>query len=351
MFSRAQFTSRLRRFAAVAALGISALSISACSNIPAEDASGTTQGATTLQIVGYAVPAEANARIAQAWQQTDAGKDVTFQTSYGASGDQSRNVLNGQPADYVHFSVWSDVTRLVDGGLVAEDWADGPNQGIVSQSVVVLAVRKGNPLGITGWDDLTKPGVEIVTPNPASSGAARWNILAAWAHIAANGGTDEEATEYLRKVFENTVALPGSGRDATTAFTGGTGNVFITYENEAILARQSGQDFDYIVPDDTLLIQNPGAVLKDSGAKAQEWLDFVLSPTGQEIFGEAGFRPLDGSVPAEVVGANDPANPYPEPQRLFTVADDFGSWDELSTKFFDTDDGLITKLLAQTGKS
>lgn len=343
-------TPRRRHLAAAAALA-TIFGLAACSNIPVDAAAGVAGDATVLQVVGFAVPAEANARIAEAWRQTPEGAGVEFETSYGASGDQSRNVLNGQPADYVHFSVESDVTRLVGGDLVAEDWKSGPNQGTVSSSVVVLAVRPGNPLGITGWDDLTRPGVEIVTPNPASSGAARWNILAAWAHVAANGGTDAEATDFLTRIFANTVALPGSGRDATTAFASGTGNVFITYENEAILARQHGEEFDYLVPDDTLLIQNPGAVLKDADPKAKQWLDFVLSDTGQEIFGQAGFRPINGKIPAEVKGANDPANPFPQPERLYTVADDFGSWSELSDKFFAEQTGIVTRLLADLGKS
>ena len=341
-------SSRRRRLLPAALALLTGLGVAACSNVPA---TGNASATTVLNLVGFAVPAEANARIAEAWQQTPEGAGVQFETSYGASGDQSRNVLNGQPADYVHFSVESDVTRLVDGGLVAQDWKSAPNKGVVSSSVVVLAVRPGNPLGITGWDDLTGPGVEIVTPNPASSGAARWNILAAWAHAKAGGATDEQATEFLAKLFENTVALPGSGRDATTAFTSGTGNVFITYENEAILARQKGEEFDYLVPADTLLIENPGAVLADAHPKAAAWLDFVLSDAGQRIFGEAGFRPLNGSAPARVEGANDPANPFPQPARLYTVADDFGSWPDLSKKFFAEKTGIITQLLADLGKS
>lgn len=340
-----------RRLLVAAAALTAAVTLAACSNMPTDSAVPGGQAETVLRLVGYAVPAEANARIATAWQQTPEGKGVTFETSYGASGDQSRNVLNGQPADYVHFSVESDVARLVDGGLVSADWKSGPNKGVVSSSVVVLAVRPGNPLGITGWDDLVKPGVEVVTPNPASSGAARWNILAAWAHAKAGGATDEQATDFLARLFENTVALPGSGRDATTAFTSGTGNVFITYENEAILARQNGEEFDYIVPQDTLRIENPGAVLIDAQPKAKAWLDFVLSDEGQAIFGEAGFRPINGTVPPEVKGANDPANPFPQPARLYTVAEDFGSWKELSEKFFAEKTGIITKLLADLGKS
>jgi sulfate transport system substrate-binding protein len=325
-----------------------ALTLTACSNIPQGASPGS---AVTLNIVGFAVPAEANKRIGRAWNNTPDGAGVGFQTSYGASGDQSRNVANGQPADYVHFSVEGDVTRLVDGKLVAADWNAGPNKGIVSKSVVVLAVRPGNPLGIKGWADIVKPGVKIVTPNPSSSGAARWNILAAWAHVTGAGGTDAEAEAFLTQLLQNVVALPGSGRDATTAFAGGTGDVFITYENEAILARQKqGDIFDYIVPDDTLLVENPGAVPINANPKARAWLDYVLSGAGQEILAEAGFRPLNGKVAADVKGANDPKKPFPEPMRLSTIGTDFGGWPATNTKFFTEGTGIIPKLLSQTGK-
>jgi sulfate transport system substrate-binding protein len=341
-------TSRRKLLASLLATA-AAVAFAACSNIPQEAASAN---GVTLNIVGFAVPAEANKRIGEAWNKTADGAGVAFQTSYGASGDQSRNVANGQPADYVHFSLEGDVTRLVEAKLVAADWNAGPNKGIVSKSVVVIAVRPGNPLGIKGWDDIVKPGVKIVTPNPSSSGAARWNILAAWAHVAGNGGTDAQAEEFLSKLFENTVALPGSGRDATTAFTGGTGDVFITYENEAILARQKqGDVFDYIVPDDTLLIENPGAVLINANPKAKPWLDFVLSDAGQEVFAATGFRPLNGKVNAEVKGANDPKTPFPQPKHLFTIGKDFGGWPATNGKFFTEGTGIIAKLLSQTGKA
>ena len=340
-------TSRRSLLAGVLAAATT-LTLTACSNIPQEASPGS---AVTLNIVGFAVPAEANKRIGEAWNTTPDGAGVGFQTSYGASGDQSRNVANGQPADYVHFSLEGDVTRLVDKLLVAADWNAGPNKGIVSKSVVVLAVRPGNPLGIKGWADIVKPGVKIVTPNPSSSGAARWNILAAWAHITGAGGTDAEAEAFLTQLFQNVVALPGSGRDATTAFTGGTGDVFITYENEAILARQKqGDVFDYIVPDDTLLIENPGAVLINANPKAKLWLDYVLSDAGQEIFAETGFRPLNGKVGADVKGANDPKKPFPEPKHLYTIGKDFGGWPATNTKFFTEGTGIIPKLLSQTGK-
>ncbi|SDY67872.1 sulfate transport system substrate-binding protein [Micromonospora pattaloongensis] len=333
------------RFTAVVAL-VAGLAVSACGG---GHAAG--QG-TTLNVVGFAVPEAANKAIAAEWAKTDAGKGVRFKTSYGASGDQSRAVVAGLKADYVHFSVTSDVTRLVDAGLVDQSWDDGPNKGIVSSSVVVLAVRRGNPKNIQGWDDLIKPGIGIVTPNPASSGSARWNALAAWGHIAGNGGTDAQAEEFLTKLFANVVSLPNSGRDATTTFLGGTGDVLLAYENETILARQKGEELDWVLPATTLVIENPGAILKNADPKAKEWLDFVLGPQGQRQFALAGFRPIiDGVDTTGVKGALDPNNPFPTPKKLLTVENDFESWSALSKKFFDESDGIVTKVIAASGKA
>ena len=213
---------------------------------------------TTLRIVGFAVPEAANRAIAAQWTKTEAGKGVTFKQSYGASGDQGRAVVSGLEADYVHFSLEGDVTRLVQAGLV-EPTGTGPKKGIVSHSVVVLATRKGNPKHITGWDDLVKPGVSIVTPNPGSSGSASWNILAAYGHVVANGGTDAQATTTSSVLRQRRLAA----RQRSRRHHGvplGTGDVLISYENEAILARQQDPDIDYFVPDTTILIENPGAV-------------------------------------------------------------------------------------------
>jgi sulfate transport system substrate-binding protein len=331
---------------------VGALLLGACGGD--DDDPGASGGGddVTLDIVGFAVPEAANKAIAAEWNKTAEGEGVRFTTSYGASGDQSRAVENGLDADYVHFSVTSDVTRLVDAGLVAHTWDAGPTKGVVSSSVVVFAVRKGNPKGIETWDDLVQPGVSIVTPNPASSGAARWNALAAYGQAIHAGQTEAQAEAYLTQFFANVVALPGSGRDATTAFLGGTGDVLMAYENEAILAHQNGEEFDYIIPDTTMLIENPGAVLIDADPKAQEFLDFVLSADGQTQFALKGFRPvIDGVDPGEVEGANDPSNPFPGIQDLLTVADDFGSWKELSDKFFDEESGIVTKVIAASGKA
>jgi sulfate transport system substrate-binding protein len=339
------------RWAAAVAISASIAALAACAP---SSSSGSDSDGSELSLVGFAVPKAGNNAAQAAFAKTDAGKGTSWKESYGASGDQSRAVAGGLKADYVHFSLTPDVTRLVDEGLVAKDWNTGPNQGIVTDSVVVLVVREGNPKNITGWDDLARKDVGIVTPNPGSSGSARWNILAAWQHIIAGGGSEDDATSYLEKVFANIKALPGSGRDATTAFQGGTGDVLISYENEAILARQNGEKIDYVVPDDTLKIENPAAVTTDADPKAKAFLDFVLSKEGQQQYVSKGFRPLESVEGVEVgtvEGANDPQDPFPTPKKLWTIDGALGGWEAVNAKFFDEKDGIITKLIAESGKA
>jgi sulfate transport system substrate-binding protein len=307
--------------------------------------------ATNLNLVGFSILEQPNKQVFADFEKTSDGKDVAFKSSYGASGDQSRAVAAGQKADLVHFSLETDITRLVDAGLVAKDWSSGPTKGIASQSVVVFVVRKGNPKGIKTWADLVRPGVKIITPNPGSSGSARWNILAAWGSVIANGGTEDDAKAFLTKLFGNTVALPGSGREATTAFQSGNGDVLLSYENEAILARQKGADFDYVVPGETLLIENPAAVTTKAKPAAQKFLDYLEGKDGQLDYARSGFRPLVDVGSFETEGANDPSDPYPTPAKLLTIADDFGGWAEAAPKFFDENDGIVTQIQAATGKS
>jgi len=335
---------------AAATLVAGVLALTGCSN------SASSDDGETLNINAFSVMEAANEPVFADFEKTDAGKDVQFETSYGASGDQSRAVVAGAAADVVHYSLETDVTRLVGEGLVAENWKDNPTKGIATSSVVVFVVRKGNPENIQTWDDLVKPGVEIITPNPGSSGSARWNILAAWAHIAANGGSEADAKAFLTKLLGNTIALPGSGREATTAFTDGSGDVLLSYENEAILAKQSGADVDYVLPPDTLLIENPAAVTVDADKTAQAFLDFMTSPDAQADYAQFGFRPVvDGVDIGEVEGANDPADPFPAPDKLFTVDGDFGGWGVAADKFFGDGEegnplGIITQLQQETGK-
>jgi sulfate transport system substrate-binding protein len=322
-----------------------ALTATACGG----DAAGDSDKAT-VNLVGYSVLEQANKGVISAFEKTDAGKDVDFKESYGASGDQSRAVVAGAKADVVHFSLEPDVTRLVDEGIVADDWKSNDTKGICTDSVVVFVVQKGNPKGIDSWDDLVQPGVGIVTPNPASSGSAKWNLLAAYGAAKGAGGSDEAAQEYMKQFFGNIAALPDSGRDATTAFTSGTGDVLLSYENEAILARQSGQDFDYVIPDETLLIENPCAVTKDAPKTAQDFLDFQKSDEGQKLYAETGYRPLVDVPGLEVEGANDPSDPYPTPGTLLTIDGDFGGWADANTKYFDENDGILTKIQAESGQ-
>jgi sulfate/thiosulfate transport system substrate-binding protein len=331
--------------AASAASVVAAMALAGCGG-----SSGASGGASTVSLVGFSILEQPNKKVIADFEKTSDGKDVSFKQSYGASGDQARAVIGGQKADLVHLSLEPDVKKLVDAKLVASNWKTTPTKGILTQSVVVIGVRPGNPKHIKGWDDLVKPGVKIVTPNPASSGSAKWNILAAYGHVIANGGSPAAAKAYLKKFFGNVASLPGSGRDATTAFLGGTGDVLLSYENEAILARQSGSKLDYIVPDQTLLIQNPGAVTTKAGSTAKKFLTFLTGKTAQTDYAEEGFRPIGVKAPSDVKGANDPSNPYPVPDKLLTVDKDFGGWSSANTKFFDEKTGIVTLIQKKTGK-
>jgi sulfate/thiosulfate-binding protein len=334
----------LKLKAAVVGTLAGVLAVSSCS------ASGGTRD--TIDVVGFSILKTPNEAVFDAFKDTDDGKDVKFSTSYGASGDQSRAVEAGQKASYVHLSLESDVTRLVDAGKVDENWKDNPTKGVLTSSIVVFVVRPGNPENIQTWDDLAKPGVQVITPNPASSGGARWNILAAWGSVIANGGSEADASAYITKLFKNTINLPGSAREATSAFVdNGQGDVLLSYENEAILARQQGQDIDYVVPPESLLIENTGALLKTAKEPAKKFFDFLHTEEAQSIYAGFGFRPVGVELTDfDTEGANDPKNPFPTPEKLLTIDGDFGGWGEAKTKFFDEEDGIIVKLLAAAGK-
>jgi sulfate/thiosulfate transport system substrate-binding protein len=296
-----------------------------------------------LSLVSYSTPQAAYARLITAFQATPAGKDVTFKQSYGASGDQSRAVGSGLNADIVAFALEPDVTRLVKAGLVDPAWNAGPTKGMVTNSVVVIGTRQGNPKRIMNWPDLVKPGVEVITPNPFTSGGARWNVLAAYGAQSGGGADQAKGLAYLKDLFGHVPVQDDSARKSLQTFTQGKGDAFLSYENEAIFAKRNGQPIDYVVPADTLLIENPIAVTKQSKhqAQAQAFIDFVRSPQGQKIFVDNGYRP----VAKGVQGAD-----FPQPAGLFTIVD-LGGWDKATTTFFDPDKGALVDVERGLGVS
>jgi sulfate/thiosulfate transport system substrate-binding protein len=320
-----------------AALLLVALVASGCGG--SSDASGG-----KLSLVAYSTPKEAYAKVIPAFQKTSAGKGVSFTQSYGASGDQERAVEGGLPADIVAFSLALDTNKLVKKGLVADGWDKDKYGGFVTNSVVVFAVRKGNPKNIKTWDDLTKPGVQVLEPNPFTSGGAKWNVMAAYGAQIEQGKTPAQALDYLKKLFKNVVVQDKSAREALQTFSAGKGDVLLAYENEAIAGQQAGQDLDYVVPDQTILIQNPIAVTTDAKDKtaAQAFVDFTRTPEAQKIFVSKGYRSI-------LPGLNNPSK-FPTPSGLFKI-DKFGGWKTVNDQFFDPDKGSVAKIEQDLGVS
>jgi sulfate/thiosulfate transport system substrate-binding protein len=301
-------------------------------------------GGQRLTLVAYSTPREAYEQLIPAFQETGAGKGAVFSRSYGSSGDQSRAVQNGLAADVVALSLEPDMTKLVDAGLVARDWNAGPEKGMVTDSVVVLVVRKGNPKNIRTWDDLVEPGVEVIEPNPFTSGGAKWNVMAAYGAQLQQGRTRAQAADYLYRLFRNVPVQDKSAREALQTFLGGKGDVLLAYENEAITAQQKDQPVDYVVPDDTILIENPVAVVTRSShaATAQAFVDYLRSAEAQRIFAERGYRPVNQRVAATAE--------FPKPSGLFTIQD-LGGWTEVNRQFFDKDNGIVADIERRVGVS
>jgi sulfate transport system substrate-binding protein len=234
------------------------------------------------------------------------------------------------------------MSRLVESGQVAADWDKQKFDGIAQNSVVVMTVRKGNPEGLTSLDDLLAKDVEIVTPNPFSSGAARWNIMAIYGSQLKRGKSPQQALDAVKTVLEKTLGQPGSARDALAAFTQGEGDVLLGYENEAIKAQDEGEDIDYVIPPSTILIQTPIAVTKDAPATAQSFLDFIWSDEGQQLWADNGYRPANPKLVDE--------KQFPTPKDLFTIAE-FGGWDQVNDEFFDEATGSVAAIEKQLGVS
>jgi sulfate/thiosulfate-binding protein len=339
-------SKRLSRLVAAVSLLLLAPAVAAGCGGPAEEgeaASGDGGGAK-LSLVAYSTPKEAYEELIPAFQKTTEGKGVTFDQSYGASGDQSRAVASGLPADIVALSLAPDVDKLVEPGLVDANWADTPTEGFVTNSVVVFAVRKGNPKNIKTWEDITKDGVEVITPNPFTSGGAKWNLMAAYGSQTAQGKSPEEATQFLHDVLENTPVQDKSAREALQTFAGGKGDVLLAYENEAITAQNAGIELDYVVPDQTILIQNPAAVTTESEnpGQANAFLDWLVTPEAQEIYASKGYR----SVLPDLVDKQT----YPTPEKLFEI-DEFGGWSQVNDEFFDPEKGSVAEIERDLGVS
>jgi sulfate/thiosulfate-binding protein len=309
--------------------------------------SSTGSAKAQLSLVAYSTPQVVYDEVIPAFRKTEQGAGVSFKESFGASGDQSRAVESGLPADVVAFSLEPDMDRLVKAGLVAKDWASTPTQGLISKSVVSLIVRKGNPKNIRTWDDLLKPGVKVLTPNPFTSGAAKWNILAAYGAKSGGGENAQAGLAYLRELLtKHVVVQDKSGREALNNFTSGTGDVLISYENEAITAQKKGQKVDYVIPDQTISIENPIAVVQKSShpQQAKAFLDFALSAKAQQTFADWGYRPVD----QQVFDANKAK--FPTPKGLFTIRD-LGGWSKVNDEFFDPDKGSVAEIEQAAGVS
>jgi len=308
-------------------------------------ASGGSGEKGTLSLVAYSTPQVVYDELIPAFGKTPEGADVGFKTSFGASGDQARAVEAGQEADVVTFSTEPDMTRLVDAGIVDPDWKQESNEGLVTTSVVSFVVREGNPKNIKTWDDLLEPGVEVLTPNPFSSGAAKWNLLAGYGWASEGGKNPEAGLDYVRKLITEHVKVQDkSGREALQNFIGGNGDVLLSYEYEAITANKNGEKLEYVIPDDTIKINIDIATTKDAPAEAKSFLDYVLSEDGQQKFAEWGYRPVN----EEVLAANE--DRFPNPPGLFTI-EDLGGWDKVNDELFDIEGGSIAKIEEDAGVS
>ena len=336
-----------RRPTLVAALGaaLALVTTSACSGgssdvvgAPAATQAPAAGGSGgTINLYAYAVPKPGFDKLIPAFTATAAGQGVTFQQSYGASGDQSRKVAAGAAADFVNFSVEPDVTRLVDAGLVDKSWNAGPHKGIPFGSVVTIVVRKGNPKGIKDWDDLLKPGVNVVTPNPFSSGSAKWNLLAPYSAKSDGGKNAQAGLDYVSALVKDHVTTqPKSGREASDTFLQGTGDALISYENEAIFLERGGDPVEHVTPPTTFKIENPAAVVKTSTnlATATAFNDYLYTTAAQTLLAQAGFRPVDEAV------AKEYASSFPTPTKLWTI-DDLGGWKTVDKALFAKDTGTI----------
>jgi sulfate transport system substrate-binding protein len=291
---------------------------------------GGGQGAT-LSVVAYSIPTAVYPKLIAAYQATPQGKGVNFQTSFGASEVQSRAVAQGLPADVVNFSISTDMDRLVKSGQVS-------SYGIVSRSVVVFVLRNGNPKHIRSWDDLVKPGVQVVFPNPFSSGGARWDVMAAYGAMLREHKTPAQAQAYLKQLFQHNVSQDTSGRNALNTFLSGKGDVLLDYESDAKLAQSQGKPVFYLIPKATIEIETPLAAVNGSNyVAAKSFVDWLYTPAAQTIWAQNGFRSVVPSVERKF------AAQFPPRPQLFKIGY-VGGWAKVNTQFFDPTNGIVAKI-------
>jgi sulfate/thiosulfate transport system substrate-binding protein len=328
------------RLAAVAMLA-AMVSLVAAAALPAA-ADAAPSGSVSL--VAYSTPKPAYAALIKAFNATSAGKSVTFSQSFGASGSQATSVADGLPADVVNFSLSPDMQKLVKAGIVSPKWANTPTKGMVTNSIVSFIVRKGNPKHITSWASLVKSGVKVITPNPFSSGSAKWNLMAAYGAQLALGKSKVQATAYLANLLKHTAAQPSSASNALQTFLSGEGDVLLDYEDDALYAKSQGEPITIVTPPQTILIQNPIAVPSNAAnpTAAKAFVAYLLSPAGQKVWGKQGYRPVLPSVAAQFK--------FPKPKKLFTIAS-LGGWTKVNTVFFTPSTGVVAKIEQGLGVS
>src|SRR5690242_8864896 len=300
---------------------------------------------TTLSVIGYSIPTAVYPKLQAAYQATAAGKGVNFTDSFAASEVQSKAVAAGLPADVVNFSELNDMTRLVGTNQVAKTWANNAYDGIVSKSVVVFVLRNGNPKHIKTWDDLIKPGVQVVFPNPFSSGGAKWDIMAAYGSQLREGKTPKQAQAFLKTLFQHNVSQDTSGRNALNTFLSGKGDVLLDYESDAKLAQSQGKPVFYLIPKATLQIETPLAAVNGSNyVAAKQFVSWLYTPAAQTIWAENGFRSVVPSVEKRFL------TEFPPRPQLFTIGY-VGGWAKVNTQFFDPTNGIVAKIEQGLGVS
>ncbi len=320
----------------------------------ASAASPSRSGPVKLILGAYTTPREAYGEIIplfKTYWKAKSGQDVEFQESYQASGAQSRAIAEGFEADIAALSLEDDITRLQTAGLITHDWKNNQHKGIPTTSIAVILVRKGNPKGIKDWKDLTASGLNVLTPNPKTSGGAMWNILGVYG-AALRGGVDGVAKgdegssrDFLKGVLKNVSVMDKSGRESVVTYEKGVGDVAITYENEAQVGRMNGQDYEYVIPRSTIKIENPVAVVDKYVDKhgtrqaAEAFVDFLYTKEAQQVFAKYGLRVVDPDV------AKATASKYPPVQDLFTI-EDLGGWKAVTPKIFG-DSGIYTKAIEE----